>query len=330
MSSLQLAEVDDDAAWDASVDASPQGTVFSRSAHLRALGQPFRRLAVKAGGRTVALLPLVENVAGDAVVQAAYTPYQGILLLPDDAAPQRQRVLDAFRIGEFAVAELTARYRAVAMPLSWAFDDLRPFLWHRYHDAGAPRFAVTPRYTALLDLREALDDDPGAANGGPGAVDRIAARSRACRRQELRKAANCTVSDAPDVDGFIALYAQTFARQDIALPGESLALVRRITEAALAGGYGRLSACSTPRGVASINLFVHDRRRAYYLFAANDPALRNSGAATRLMFDNLADAGRRGLAEVDFVGVNSPNRGDFKLSFNPGLKLYFEVALAAA
>ncbi len=337
MSRLQIAAVDDDAQWDAGVDASPQGTVFCRSSHLRALGQPFRRLAVKSGGKTVALLPLVENDAGDAVVQPAYTPYQGILLLPDDAAPRRQQVLDAFRIGEFAVAELTGRYRAVAMPLSWTFDDLRPFLWHRYHDADAPRFAVTPRYTALLDLRGAIGDpaatasaDHAADRKGEGIADRIAAEARACRRQELRKAANCTVSESPDVDRFIALYAETFARQDIALPGESLALVRRITEAALAGGYGRLSACSTPQGVASVNLFVYDRRRAYYLFAANDPALRNSGAATRLMFDNLAEAGRRGLREVDFVGVNSPNRGDFKLSFNPALQLYFEVALAAA
>jgi len=62
----------------------------------------------------------------------------------------------------------------------------------------------------------------------------------------------------------------------------------------------------------------------------NDPALRNTGAATRLMFDNIEHARQRGLAELDFVGVNSPNRGDFKLSFNPELKLYFEVALQAA
>jgi hypothetical protein len=30
---------------------------------------------------------------------------------------------------------------------------------------------------------------------------------------------------------------------------------------------------------------------------------------------------------LDFVGVNSPQRGDFKLSFNPELVPYFEVHL---
>jgi hypothetical protein len=47
------------------------------------------------------------------------------------------------------------------------------------------------------------------------------------------------------------------------------------------------------------------------------------------MFDNLEHARLRGLAEVDFVGVNSPNRGDFKLSFNPDLRPYFDLDWAA-
>ena len=52
---------------------------------------------------------------------------------------------------------------------------------------------------------------------------------------------------------------------------------------------------------------------------------RQGGAATRLMLDSIFEAKRRGLVELDFVGVNSPDRGDFKLSFNPELKPYFEV-----
>lgn len=316
MSALTLAELDDDARWDAGVAASAQGTVFCRSAYLRSLGMPFRRLAVLSGGKTLALLPAVEDASGQRLVQPPFTPYQGILFLHDAGVLPRQRVLDEYRVAEFVVAELAARYRDIALALSWTFQDLRPFLWHNHHLDDQPRFAVKPRYTALLKL-------DGAS------ADSFAAQARACRRQELRKAADFTVGDVTDVARFLDLYAETFARQEIALPAENLALVRRITEAALACGYGRLSSCTTPQGVASINLFLYDQRRAYYLFAANEPALRNTGAATRLMFDNIAHAQQRGVAELDFVGVNSPNRGDFKLSFNPELALYFEVALAA-
>ena len=316
MSALTLVEVNDDARWDAGVAASAQGTVFCRSAYLRSLGMPFRRLAVLCGGKTLALLPAVEDASGQCLVQPPFTPYQGVLFLHDAGALPRQRLLDEYRVAEFVVAELAMRYREIALTLSWTFQDLRPFLWHNYHLDDGPRFAVKPRYTALLKL-------DGAS------ADSFAAQARACRRQELRKAADFTVSDLPDVERFLDLYAETFARQQIALAPEQLALVRRITEPALAQGYGRLSSCTTPQGVASINLFVYDQRRAYYLFAANDPALRHTGAATRLMFDNIVHAQQRGVAELDFVGVNSPNRGDFKLSFNPELRLYFEVALAA-
>jgi len=309
---LELIEQHDDAAWDALVDASPQGTVFARAAFLQALGAPVRRFAIASQGKPQALVVGVENADGTRLGGYDYTPYLGILFLNSEDELARQRVLDEYRLTEFAVQQLTARYAALALPLSWKVTDVRPFLWHNYHAPELGTFQLLPRYTALLDLN-GIDSET------------FPAQVRACRRQELRKAAAFTVSDAPDVETFLALYAQTFARQDIALPQAQLALVRRITESALAQGYGRLSGCATPQGMAAMTLFLFDRRRAYYLFAANDPAQRNSGAATRLMFENIAYAKARGMAEFDFVGANSPQRADFKLSFNPELKLYFEA-----
>ena len=74
-----------------------------------------------------------------------------------------------------------------------------------------------------------------------------------------------------------------------------------------------------------MNLFLFDQRRAYYLFGANSPDLRATGGSTRLILDSILNARSRGLEEIDFVGVNSPKRGDFKLSFNPTLRLHLLV-----
>ena len=314
---LELSICDDDAEWDALVRASAQGTVFSQSGFLRSLGCSFKRYVVRSQNKPLALCAAPEDAGGTKLTGFAFTPYLGILFLHDAASPVRQRVLDEFRLSEFFIEALTARYRDIAMALSWHFGDLRPFLWHHYHEAEAPHFTTIPRYTALLDL--ATVD-----------AETFPARVRACRRQELRKAAPYAIREESEVDTFLRLYELTFARQDIALAPETLALVRSITCAALEQGYGRLSSCSTPDGVASMNLFLYDQRRAYYLFAASDPAFRNTGAATRLMFDNIYHAKQRGTAEFDFVGANSPNRGDFKLSFGAELKLYFELRYAGA
>lgn len=309
---MEFLELSDDALWDRLVDASPQGTVFSQSGFLRSLGGSCRRYLIGTLHQPLALCCAVEDDSGEQLLAPDYTPYQGILFLGDSSLLPRQRLLSEFRITEFAINALTQRYRSIAMPLSWNFTDLRPFLWHNYHESELGVFTVTPRYTAVLDLTR-VDGET------------YPAQLRACRRQELRKGADYIVQHDTDIDRFMALYELTFARQQIILSETRLALVRRIVVAALEQGYGRLTSCTTPKGMASMTLFLFDKQRAYYLFAANDPDLRNTGAASRLMVDNILYARQRGLAEFDFVGVNSPNRGDFKLSFNPELKLYFDV-----
>jgi len=309
---LDLIECNDDALWEHLLTRSAQATVFSTTGFLRSLGRRFRRYLIGSPAKPVALCCAVEDDSGEQLLAVDYTPYQGILFLTDSALLPRQRIVDELRIMEFAVTTLTERYRTIAMPLSWRVDDIRPFLWHHYHEPQQGQFKVTPRYTAVLDLAHAQETE-------------FVAQSRACRRQELRKGAAYVVREERDVGLFMQLYEMTFARQDIVLPESALALVRRIAEAALAQGFGRLSSCVTDDGVAAMTLFLFDWQRAYYLFGANRPDLRNSGAATRLMFENIGYAKQRGLAELDFVGVNSPKRGDFKLSFNPQLKLYFDL-----
>ena len=77
--------------------------------------------------------------------------------------------------------------------------------------------------------------------------------------------------------------------------------------------------------LASMTLFVHDSRCAWYLLGANDPEWRKSAASTLLMIENIRHYAEKGIPSLDFVGVNSPQRGDYKLSFNGQLIPYFEV-----
>ncbi len=298
--------------WDELVEASPQGSIFSKSEFLLSLQRPFRLYLVLERQQPLALLAAVEDGSGRQLVQSAFTPYQGILFVDDAKALARQRVAEQFRLSEFLIAALVARYESVSMAMSCHLDDIRPFLWHNYHHPQLGQFSCQPRYTAILDL-----DTVEAAS--------YAAQMRACRRQELKKGAACSIDRQADLDQFIDLYIRTFARQEITVPPATVALVRSIASRAIGGGYGQLCSCAANDEVAAMSLFLFDRRRAYYLFAANQPRLRNSGAATRLMYENILEAKRRGLRELDFVGANSPKRADFKLSFNPQLKLYFDL-----
>ncbi|HPT40885.1 MAG TPA: GNAT family N-acetyltransferase, partial [Candidatus Gastranaerophilaceae bacterium] len=65
----------------------------------------------------------------------------------------------------------------------------------------------------------------------------------------------------------------------------------------------------------------------YYLFGANDPEYRNLFGGNFLMLNMIRDAFENDIEKIDFVGVNSPNRGDYKLSYNGELKPYFILKL---
>ncbi len=312
-----LTIANDDSEWDALVAASPQGSVFSGNHFLRALASPCTRYVIRTPhGEALAAVAVVENVDTPGMYPAPFpfTPYQGILFGKTVAAqPRHKRITTEFRLTEFIIQSLIEHYGDFSMSLSPAFDDIRPFLWYNYHQPDAPRFTIRNRYTAMLDLSDFQ-------------LESYLKSIRAVRRQEFNKSA-AEITETTDVTLFLDLYLKTFERQDIAVSKEQQALVHNICTSALSHGYGRLSMATTASGIASMSLFIHDQRCAYYLFGANDPELRNSGASTALMVDNIRSMAERGIARLDFVGVNSPNRGDFKLSFNPELTPYHDVQL---
>ncbi len=73
-------------------------------------------------------------------------------------------------------------------------------------------------------------------------------------------------------------------------------------------------------------MYVWDSKRSYYLFGARNRKVKNSWGGTLInweVFKYLAI--NKSLSEVDLEGVNSPNRGSFKLSFGGQIISYFQV-----
>ena len=71
--------------------------------------------------------------------------------------------------------------------------------------------------------------------------------------------------------------------------------------------------------------FLHSNRSAYYLFGGSSDEGRKCGALTFLIYSFLEECLYKNFEFFDFVGANSPNRGDFKLSFGSKLFPYYEL-----
>lgn len=290
--------------WDRLVAASPQGSIFCRSALLDALDVGWEAWVLPGASGPRAAAVLFRDHAG--VVQRAPLPfclYQGIVLPPTDA-PAHRRVPEQVDAVTGLLAGLESESR-----LSWClhpgFEDLRPVSWFHHHEPARGTFRIDLRYTGIIDC------DAGSGLEG------VLAGSRSVRRQELRKAsARFTVAGSHDLDLLDRLHALTFARQGLERSARETRLLRSIAAAALRDGFGEILVAwdgdGTPAGAV---LFLFDETTAYYLVAANDPEFRSAGVSTLLFLSGVDRGIARGVRRVDVVGMNSPSRGDFKTSF---------------
>ena len=249
----QVVESESAEAWDAFVARSPQRSIFVQTPFLAALRTSFDLVTVREKGAIVAGAAIARNADGtatDGVV--ALTQYQGVLLADHSFLPTHSRISREFKLLEFFIAELAARYRNLCLCNSWRLSDLRPFQWHNYHEPARGRFGIDLRYSAVLSA------------ASYGTFEGFLTSVRDVRRQEYAKASRSLriVSDVDEVT-FTTLYEETFARQEIEVPADELAMMQSILRSAVANGYGQLACAFLDDVPVSASLFVYDDRTAY-------------------------------------------------------------------
>jgi len=308
---LSIERCEDATTWNQFVERSPHGSVFCSTPFLKALKERVDLYFICEQGHPVLAVPV--NEAGPGFVPfESYTTfrfaiYLGPMFSPEienlpvhSSTPRRMRLLD------FALTELSARHRRLSFTPSPHFGDIRSFQWFNYHRPAGGRFDVHLRYTGLLDLQSA-------------GREQLHREVRDNRRRELERAARqrivCETSE--DLDILDRLDDLVYERQSLARDPADRAARRAIAESALLHDYGKFFVARSDSGeIASAYLCLYDRSCAYYLFAGNHPDFRRSGASSALLFHALDVFRKDGQRWFDFVGMNSPLRGDYKSSFN--------------
>ncbi|MBL1198516.1 MAG: GNAT family N-acetyltransferase [Nostoc sp. GBBB01] len=304
--------------WDDFVEYSPQGTIFAKTDFIHALGVPFQIITVYCKQKIAAGTVVLFSEDGKILpAPFPFTPYQGILLTDNSHKTAHKRNSEEFVIVTWFIEQLIDKFQTLSLAHSWELQDIRPFQWYNYHIPEKKKFEVQLRYTGILKLTN-FDN-----------FDFYLNCIRAVRRQEMRKAINnhLSVKVSDNIEILEKLHREVWARQGIENTEEESKLLQAIAEKSLAKGFGLLKVCYLDAIPVSAILFLLDRKRGYYMFAGNHPEYRESGGSTFLLLDLIAECFHRKLQEVDFVGINSPNRGDYKLSFNPEIKPYFVTHL---
>ena len=121
------------------------------------------------------------------------------------------------------------------------------------------------------------------------------------------------------------MYVSTFARQGISVAQNEL---ESSVQSFFEKNHGYVVIVRDSKSAASAaTVCLTDRDTAYSIFILNDADKIVDGCAS-LCVDAIDRATSLGLSKFDFVGANSPGRGDFKLSFGAQLEPYYHVRVS--
>lgn len=310
--------------WDVFAAASEDATIFSSSTYLAHIGRKLGLYYCYNADELRAAIAVVESINGENAVLDDLVIYGGPFFgPPTNGQNHAQRISERFEIGTFIAEALATRYRDISFALPPSITDVRPFLWHNY-GLTQDRYTVDIRYTSYLDIADfalahKLEDIAiyGAASSA--------------RRQQVRYARRDGVTTEPfeDVGAFVSFYRMTMERQGEAVEAEKLNQMEVLVNGLIKAGMAQMFASRTREGTpGSIAVYAIDQRRAYYLFGASDPALRDSPVGTAVLWDAFTVLSKEGVTQVDLEGVNSPRRGWFKLSFGGDLLPYYQISMA--
>lgn len=296
--------------WDSFADSSKEGTVFCKSYYLKSYEKAVRHLLCLKGGSPFGGFSFVES--GDSIRPMPFHVYSGIIFSDLSKLKTHKQNETKFTVTECFAEYLFNKYKEVSFINHWDVTDIRAFDWVNYHEKEKGHYKAFIRYTSQLYIENPCDTS----------------NYQASRRQMLKKSEKYSMitESSSKVELLNRLHEKTFKRQAITRSPDEEKAVLNICENLIKNDSGRLFITYFDKKPASAAFWAYDKRRAYYLFGATDPEFRNYETGTKNMFDSFNLLNREiGVKEVDFVGVNSPQRGYFKLSFGGRIVPYYMI-----
>lgn len=313
---FDLEQCTDKKKWDCFVKHSPQGNVFCLTAFLDSLNVDYDTWLLSR--------PNSDSIGGAVVLKdkngcvmrapSPFTMYHGLLLgqvFRD--LPVHRRINETMEVTTAILDALEREYDRISLHMHPEFEDLRAISWFHYHEAEKGQPKISLYYTGIIDIAD---------------FDEYLTTIRPCKRREYRLAQkNGMIAETSnDVALLETLFKATFQRQGIVISNAELQLIKSIASSAIAKGYGELLVARLPNGeAASAALFLHDAHTGYYLIGANHPEHRNTYGGIFVVLESIRRCHLRGIRSIDVCGINSPSRGDFKISLNAAPKPYFLV-----
>jgi hypothetical protein len=309
-------------AWDDLVSSSPQGTVFATSAYLQAMGKPAIRLFVNKGNTVKCGLLLIPGEDPGTTEFDDLVIYGGIMFPRNEEQSLVKSRAEKFEVVEFLLTELDHRYCRISISLAPGFEDLRPFLWHNYSSGDATeKYSLVLRYTSILDISQFFLRKPDEDTG-------LYQNLHPRRKSDIRKAAEngLVVEEEPEIDMLLEFYERTLAKAGRTVSVDKLSRLRQLVTSLHRNRDARVFVVKNGQNVTYVTVFSTYKNQGCYLFGAGNSEKTSRYDGTLAVWQSMKLLSRYGVSSIDMEGVNSPQRGAFKLGFAGDLTPYYRVS----
>ena len=311
------------AVWDRLIEHSPQGNLFCERSYLDLAGVRHRRYLIMQGNHVKAGVCTIQTEDGKNCHLDDLVIHNGLLFLPDHQKKAVKLRFEQFEITEFVINRMAEQFDTIELALAPQFEDMRPFLWHEYHNPDSRRrFKLDLRYTTYINIASLRSDKPEEQTPAFQSMELL-------RQRHIREAGKRggLVSHGKSGALLVDYYRQLMKRQGDTPSEDKLNRMENLVNGLLAAGRGGVYEV---RNAADLVIYVvaygWDTKRAYYLFGAGHPEISEPWQGTLAHWNAFINLARQyNISEVDMEGVNSPKRGWFKLGFGGNLKPYYQI-----
>lgn len=263
-------------------------------------------VCVELGGRVVAAMPycLSHGKGMTTITQPPLTPYAGWLIDFPDGQKQQSRTGTEHDMVKLLMEQLP-KYDRFYLKLYPHHSDLMQWIW-----AG---MTASVRYTYQLNITPELSE--------------LSAGLRENLRRALKATEDWTVQEAgSDKAAFLYdIKSEHYKEQKKPMPVDSLTLLRMAQYLQDSGQGTMLTVHDTDGKAVGAMLLVFDGGSCIYLSGATSMEHRTSGASTRLLWESILLAKRRGCTRFDFEGSMIPSIERYFRAFNGDLVPVFEL-----
>ena len=317
-----LVAAQDRCEWDRLVSHSPQGTLFSESCYLNLASLNHRCYIIKQGDHIKAGICLTMCAEEKISCLDDLIIYGGLLFHPEASKKPVRLRYEQFELTEFAINYLVSKFNLIELALAPQFEDMRPFLWHEYHNPKPEsRFKLDLRYTSYIDISSLVAKD----EENTSAFRRMEALRQ--RHVRLAKKKGAMVRLTSNAERLVNCYLQLIHLQGQTVAESKLERMRKLLDGlVMAKKCIILEVYNSDETLTYSISYAWDSKRAYYLFGAGNPLISEPWQGTIAHWSAFLHLARElKISEVDLEGVNSPKRGWFKLGFGGSIKSYYQV-----